>query len=467
MSETISQDIVVIGCGVAGLAAANRAAELDLAVSVLEKSPRNRRGGHTRFSESFRVPSADANLEQYGYEFAIPDYTADQFYDDIMSQTNGRADPELARTLVDNAGTTVEWLTERGAEWDMEPLNVGYTVARTFMDGENFVATLVEAAEEDGATFHYKTEARTLLIKDDGSISGVRARTEDGIVEFTANAVIVGAGGYESSPEKRTKYYGTDYDAMKVRGSRYNTGEGIDMMLNAGGRAEGQWGGAHMALIDSNSPDVEGGANRVDGYQYGVIINNEGERFVDEGEDARAHTYAKFGRRIFEQPDHEAYIVVDAPLRDRMRATGPSEAASGDTVEDVLTELGCENPVQGAETVQEFNEHCDPGEFDPDSLDGNETAGLHLKKSNWALPLDEPPYYGWSVTGGITFGFGGVATDTRARVLDSVERPILGLYAAGNSVGGLFFDNYPGGTGLSNAAVYGKIAAEQATEYLD
>ena len=467
MSETASRRVVVVGCGIAGLAAANRAAELGHDVAVLEKAPEERRGGHTRFSESFRVPSADADLEQYGYEFAVEGYTADEFYDDIMSQTDGRADPDLARTLVDNAGETVEWLTRRGAEWDMEPLNVGYTVARTWMDGEEVVAALVEAAEEDGATFHYKTEARDLLVEDDGSVGGVRARTEDGMREFPADAVVVGAGGYESSPEKRTKYYGPDYDAMKVRGSRYNTGEGIDMMLDAGGRAEGQWGGAHMALIDSDSPDVEGGANRVDGYQYGVIVNQEGERFVDEGEDARAHTYAKFGREIFEQPGREAYIVVDAPLRDHVRATGPSDAVSGDTVEDVLAELGCPNPERGAATVREFNDHCDPDEFDPDSLDGNRTVGLDLEKSNWALPLDEPPYYGWSVTGGITFGFGGVATDTKARVLDSVERPIPGLYAAGNSVGGLFFENYPGGTGLMNGAVYGKIAAEQATEYLE
>jgi len=466
MPETVTSEVVVVGCGIAGLAAANRAAELGLDVSVLEKSPKEHRGGHTRFSESFRVPSTTANLEQYGYEFAVPDYTPDDFYEDIMSQTSGRADPELARTLVEEAGEMIEWLTERGAEWDMEPLNVGYTAARTFMDGEENVAALVEAAEDDGATFYYHTEARDLLVDDDGSVAGVRARTDDGLVEFHADAVVVGAGGYESSPEMRTKYYGENYDAMKVRGSRYNTGEGIEMMLDVGGRAEGQWGGAHMALIDRASPEVEGGANRVDGYQYGVIINKEGERFLDEGADARAHTYARFGREIFEQPGHEAYIVVDAPLRDHMRATGPSEVTVADTVEELLAELGCDRPERGAETVRAFNAQCDPDEFDPDVLDGNEATGIEPPKSNWALPLDEPPYYGWAVTGGITFGFGGVATDTRARVLDTVGRPIPGLYAAGNSVGGLFFDNYPGGTGLSNAAVYGKLAAEDASDYL-
>ncbi|MGM0717928.1 MAG: FAD-dependent tricarballylate dehydrogenase TcuA [Halobacteriota archaeon] len=466
MTTSTTYEVVVVGCGIAGLAAANRAAELGRDVAVLEKAPKEHRGGHTRYSESFRVPSADADLEQFGYEFAVPDYSADDFYEDIMKQTNAKADPDLARTLVDNAGETVEWLTARGVSWDMEPLNVGYTVARTFFDGEELVSALVEAAEADGATFHYRTEARELLVDDDGAVAGVTARTDDGLVEFHADTVIVGAGGYESSEEKRTQYYGSDYDAMKVRGSRYNTGEAIEMLLDVGANGTGQWGGAHMALIDRNAPPVEGGANRVDGYQYGVLINNDGERFFDEGEDARAHTYAKLGRIIFEEPGHEAFIVIDAPLKEHMRATGPSDPVVGDTVEAVLSELGCDNPAAGAATIEQFNAACDPGEFDPDTLDGNRTTGLDLEKTNWALPIDEPPFYGYAVTGGITFGFGGVKTDTRARVVDTIGRPIENLYVAGNTTGGLFFDNYPGGTGLSNAAVYGKIAAEEADKLL-
>lgn len=461
MTLATDQDAIVVGCGIAGLAAANRAAELGLDVTVLEKSPEEKRGGHTRYSESFRVASTECDLGRFGYEFAIGDYSPEDFYRDIMSQTNGRADDALARTIVEEIGPTVEWLTELGVEWDMEPLNVGYTAARTFFDGPQLVDALVDAAEEAGATFRYRTEAREITFED-GAVSGVRARSDEGIVDLRADVVIAAAGGYESSEEQRTRYYGPEYDAMTVRGSRYNTGEGIEMVLDAGGRATGQWGGAHMALIDSAAPKYEGGANRVDGYQYGVLINDEGERFFDEGEDARAHTYAKLGRIIFEQPDHVAYIVIDDPLTEHMRATGPGGWVSGDTIVDVLSELGCGRPERGAETIAAYNAGTDPDGFDPDVLDGNATDGVEPKKSNWALPIDESPYHGYRVTGGITFGFGGVATDNRARALDTIDRPIPGLYVAGNTTGGLFFDNYPGGTGLANGAVFGRIAGEEA-----
>ncbi|WP_227356466.1 FAD-dependent tricarballylate dehydrogenase TcuA [Haladaptatus salinisoli] len=459
-------DVVVVGCGMAGLAAGVRASEAGRSVALLEKSPEERRGGHTRFTESFRVPSADADLSEHGYEFDVPDYTVSEFYDDIMAQTNGRADEELAETLVENAGETIEWLTELGVEWDMTPLNSGYTVARTWFDGEEMVDGLVDAATDAGADVYYDAEARALRRSADRRVTGVDAVTDEGFVRFDCDAAIIAAGGYESSPEKRTRYYGPDYDAMKVRGSRYNTGEAIDMALDAGAKAVGQWGGAHMALIDAAAPDVEGGTNRIDGYQYGLLLNHEGERFVDEGEDARAHTYAKFGRRIFEQPNREAFILVDSKTIDEVDATGPSDPVVGDDLRDVLERAGCESPDAAATTVEEYNAACDPGAFKPRVLDGNAVADVTPPKSNWALPVDDPPFYAFAVTGGITFAFGGVATNANAEVLDTRDRVIPGLYAAGNSVGGLFYDNYPGGTGLTNAAVFGRIAGEKAAEYV-
>jgi tricarballylate dehydrogenase len=251
---------------------------------------------------------------------------------------------------------------------------------------------------------------------------------------------------------------------MKVRGSRYNTGEGVDAALDIGAKTDGEWGDAHMAIIDAESPDVEGGITRIDGYQYGVMINHAGERFVDEGQDARAHTYAKFGRRIFEQPYHEAFIIVDSKTVDDVAHMGPGRAIQADSLESLANRLDIEDVDQAVETIEAFNDACDPGEYDPDKLDGNETSGLDLPKTNWALPISEPPFTGYPVTGGMTFAFGGVAITPEAEVLDTRDEAIEGLYAAGNSTGGLFYENYPGGTGLTNAAVFGKIAAENAVE---
>lgn len=463
-------DVVVIGSGTSGLVASLRAAELGHSVTVLEKAPPERQGGHTRYSESFRTPSVGTDLNQYGYEFDVEDYTKADFYDDIMDQTNGRGDEDQIRTLVENAGETIEWLTEQGVDWRMEPLAVGYTAARTWFDGEEYVENLTQTAKSKGVEFAYETQATTLHRASTGEIAAVDAYAPEGRIRFAADAVILAAGDYGSSDEKRVRYYGSDYDAMKVRGSRANTGEALMMAEDAGANLVGQWGGAHMALIDADSPEVEGGANRVDGYQYGVIVNDNGNRFVDEGEDARAHTYAKFGRRIFDEPNHRAYIVLDSKTHDLVRATGPSEPATADTLESALEAVGCTDSTQAVATIQAYNNACDEDldldDFDPHTLDGNSTDKLTPPKSNWALPLDTAPYYAYAVTGGITFSFGGVEITTDAEIIGTRGATIPGFYAAGNSTGGLFYDNYPGGTAQMNAAVYGKIAAETATEYL-
>jgi tricarballylate dehydrogenase len=458
-------DVVVVGLGIAGLSAGLRAAELGRSVAVLEKSPEADRGGQTGYSESFRVPSADADLEPYGYEFDVPDYTTEAFYRDIMARTSGKADEELARTVVESAGGTVEWLTEHGVEWDMEPLAVGYTAGRTWFDNEQLLDQLTGEIEIAGGEIYYETSAESFSF-DGVAIDGVETVSGDERVFFDAGAVVLACGGYESSSEKRARYYGPGFDDMKVRGSGYNTGDALEAAIDQGAEAVGQWSGAHMAIIDANAPDVGGGANRVDGYQYGLVLNVDGERFLNEGEDARAHTYAKFGRRIFEQPDHLAYIVLDSDKQALARATGPTEPFEADTLAGLFKQLELDDET-ALETVERFNAACDPGAFDPDSLDGNAATDVDPPKSNWATPLDDPPYYAYPVTGGITFGFGGVAITPDAEVVDGRGHVIPGFYAAGNATGGLFYDNYPGGTGLTNAAVFGKTAAERADAYLD
>ena len=459
-------DIVIVGCGMAGLAAALRATELGKSVCVLEKSPKKHRGGHTRFTESFRIPTAEIDLDK-DVEFNVEDYTSSDFYSDIMNVTNYRADPDLAKVVTNESAETFEWLTALGIDWEYQAPHPGYTAGRVWLHGEDFIDELVEVLDDRDADFYYKTEARDVVRSDEGDVTGIDARVDGVKTRFHGDAVVMAAGDYGSSKEKRTKYYGPGYGNMKVRGSRYNTGEAVDATIDVGAKTDGEWGDAHMALIDAGSPDFEGGITRVDGYQYGLILNHDGERFVDEGQDARAHTYAKFGRKIFEEPYHEAFIIVDSKTIDDVAHMGTTTPVTADSIEVLAKRLGIEDVDQTVETVEAYNAACDPGEYKPNELDGNDTTGLDLPKSNWALPLDEPPFTGFPVTGGMTFGFGGVAISPEARVLDTRDEPIPRLYGAGNSTGGLFYNNYPGGTGLTNAAVFGKVAAETAVSDID
>lgn len=457
-------DIVIVGCGIAGLSAGLRGSELGKSVAILEKSPKEHRGGHTQFTESFRIPTADIDVDA---EFNVEDYSTSDFFSDIMKVTNYRADEDFTKQVAEGAVDMFEWLTDYGIEWEYQAPHPGYTAGRVWLEGEELVDDLVELVEELGGDIRYNTEARELHRDNEGKVTAVDTRVDGQQVRFEGNAIILAAGDYGSSKEARTRYFGPGYGNMKVRGSRYNTGEAVEAAMDIGAKSDGEWGDAHMAIIDTESPAVEGGITRIDGYQYGLIINHDGERFVDEGEDSRAQTYAKFGRRIFEQPYHEAFIIVDSKTVDDVAHMGPGRPITGDSIESLANRLGIEDIEQTVETVKEYNEACDPGKYEPNELDGNTAESIDPPKSNWALPLDEPPYTGYPVTGGMTFAFGGVAITPDAEVLDTTDDVIPGLFAAGNSTGGLFYNNYPGGTGLTNAAVFGKVAAESAVDYIE
>jgi tricarballylate dehydrogenase len=286
--------------------------------------------------------------------------------------------------------------------------------------------------------------------------------------------VILASGGFESNSEMRTRYLGPGWELAKVRGIPYNTGDGIKMALDIGAQSHGHWSGCHAVAWDLNAPPT-GDRNITELYQkhsypFGLIVNIEGKRFVDEGADFRNYTYAKYGREILRQPMGFATQIFDAKvthlLRDEYRIQQVTKAETN-TIEELADQLGIDrdNLVQ---TIKEYNAACQEGEYNPTILDGKHTAGIMPPKTNWALPIDKPPYLGFAVTCGITFTFGGLRIDPRGQVLDTEGNMMPGLYAAGELVGGLFYHNYPGGSGLTSGAVFGKIAgASAAADVLD
>jgi tricarballylate dehydrogenase len=253
-----------------------------------------------------------------------------------------------------------------------------------------------------------------------------------------------------------------------VRGTPYNTGDAIRMALDAGALPWGHWSGCHAVAWDYNAPwhgDRKVGDNfQKHSYPLGIVVNLRGERFLDEGADFRNYTYVKYGRRLIEQPRRAAFQVFDQKVVDllreeyRIREVTKAEAS---TLEELARKL--EIDVDGlVRTVKEYNASLRPGTFNPAVKDGLSTHGITPPKSNWALPLDTPPYLGYAVTTGITFTFGGLRITEDAQVIDCEQRPIPQLFAAGELVGGLFYHNYPGGSGLMAGAVFGRIAGKSA-----
>ena len=282
--------------------------------------------------------------------------------------------------------------------------------------------------------------------------------------------MVLASGGFEANAEWRARYLGPGWDLAKVRGSRFNTGDGIRMALEAGAMPHGNWSGCHAVGWDRNAPPMGdlavGDGFQKHSYPFGIMVNARGMRFVDEGADFRNYTYAKYGRAILEQPGQFAWQVFDGKtiglLRDEYRIRQVTKVTA-DSLDELARKLDGVDAAGFLATVEAYNAAVRTDvPFDPNVKDGRGTVGIEPAKSNWANAIDEPPFAAYAVTCGITFTFGGVRIDGEARVLDTEEAPIHGLYAAGELVGGLFYVNYPGGTGLTAGAVFGRIAGASA-----
>jgi tricarballylate dehydrogenase len=308
------------------------------------------------------------------------------------------------------------------------------------------------------------------LIADDDGVKGVRVKHDGRTVEVKAKCVVLAAGGFQANAEMRTRYLGPGWELAKIRGTRFNTGDGIRMALDIGAMPTGNWSGCHAVGWDRNAPefgDLAVGDNfQKHSYPWGIMINANGERFVDEGADFRNYTYAKYGRVILMQPGQFAWQVFDKKiipmLRDEYRIKQVTKARA-DTLEDLVKKLDDVDAKRALDTIKTYNKAvCTDMAFNPNVKDGRRTEGLAINKSNWANTIDEPPFEAYAVTCGITFTFGGLKIDTTGRVLDTDGEAIAGLHAAGELVGGLFYFNYPGGTGLMAGSVFGRIAGTTA-----
>jgi tricarballylate dehydrogenase len=348
----------------------------------------------------------------------------------------------------------------------------GGTVVEAAGGGRGLVQAEYKAAEKHGVHIRYGAQV-IALIREGGGVGGVRIVVKGVEEEIRARAVVLAAGGFQANREWRTRYLGPGWDMAKVRGTRYNTGDGIRMALDVGAQAYGQWSGCHAVSWERYAPDFGDIERPVtlsrNGYPFGIMVNGEGKRFVDEGADLRNYTYAKYGRVVLEQPGSYAWHVFDSQvehlLHEEYRSKDTTKVQAN-TLEELVARMEDVAPGEFLKAVREFNaavKHDMP--FNPNVKDGKCTTGLAINKSNWANAIEKPPFSAYAVGCGITFTFGGLKIDTMAQVLDIADEPLPGLFAAGELVGGLFYYNYPGSSGLMAGSVFGRIAGREAASH--
>lgn len=487
--KEIETDVLIVGAGNAALVAAEAAYDAGLKVTTLERAPKERRGGNSHFSGGlFRFAFSDFEhvkeivKETPGVEFNDVDvepYPTDMFYADLMRVTEGLADPSLTELLVSRSEEVVTWMAKHGIDWELHMSHVAKVKGKFIWrsgtipvsargGGAGLQQMHFQHVESRGIEVLYSARAFELSQDASGAVDGAIVTTPGGRHRIKSKAVVLACGGFESNPEMRARYLGQNWDLVKVRGTRYNTGDGIHMAMAVGANPFGHWSGCHASVIDGESPAIEAAQDESTrySYPYSIMVNTLGERFVDEGEDFQVYTYAKTGRRILAQPGQIAFQIFDAKTVPLLRTNYVrSRPVVANTIEELADGLGIE-PKRLRRTVDEFNKAVSPVEFDFSKRDGKCTTGLAVDKSNWASPIDSPPYQAYSVACGITFTYGGLKIDPSCRVLTADDEPIPGLWAAGELTGGFFYHNYPSGSGLMRGAITGHVSATEAVKYI-
>ena len=488
----MSNFVIVVGTGNAALCAAIAALEKGARVLMLEKAEKPLAGGNTKYTAGamrFAYSGKDDLLPllRDPQDPRLPktdfgSYTVEKFGEDLLGFNAGRPLSPEQETLIARSGETMRWLS--GHDVRFEPIYSrqsfekagrhvfwgGLTLAAE-NEGVGLFDMELAAVERLGGEVRYGSGV-TGLVVENGRVAGVRVGDET----IEADAVVLASGGFEANEDLRVAYMGPNWKAAKVRGTPHNTGDGLMMAKAAGAIEYGHSDGCHATPMDLHMADF-GGLDLPPGerknyrkisYFLGVMLNADGQRFVDEGANFRNYTYAQYGAAILDQPGQFAWQVFDSKVFDLLYAEyrfHDAHFVEADTLEELATKMTGVDAAAALETIAAFNAGVDDDvPFDPTVLDGKGTRGLELPKTHWAQRIDKGPFRAFPVTGGITFTYGGLKVNDRGNVMSGDGRPVEGLFACGELVGGVFVAGYPGGSGLTSGAVFGRQAGYGAAE---
>lgn len=455
-------DVVVVGGGNAALVAALSATGPSTRVLVLERAPAPMRGGNSRHTRNIRC------VHQEGDAFYLDAYRYDEFWEDLCNVGTGPSNEKLAVLTVAQSELVPAWMSDQGVKWQA-PLNGTLHLGRTnrfFLGGgKALLNSYYRAAQARGVTVVYDAFVEELEVEGEVcrslivAVAGVRTR-------ITAESVVCASGGYEANIEWLARYWGEAARNYIIRGTPYNDGNLLQVLYDLGADSAGEKQGFHAVAVDVRSPRFDGGiATRLDCIPFGIVVNRHGRRFYDEGEEFWPKRYAIWGRNIARQDDQIAYALWDSKVA-KSFLPPMFPPATGDTLEEVAGDLALPADVVVSE-VESFNRAIRPGRrFDPEVLDGCCTEGLAVPKSNWAQPIDCPPYYGIAMRPGITFTYRGVAVDDSARVRFLDGTSAANLFAAGEIMSGnILSSGYLAGFGMTIGTVWGRIAGVSAAEH--
>jgi tricarballylate dehydrogenase len=462
MPDPRQYDVVVVGGGNAGLCAALTARQAGARVIVLDSAPRPFRGGNSRHTRNFRCAHTAPT------DVLTDAYPEEEFLADLNRVTEGEADQVLSRLLISRSVECPVWMRQFGVRFQSSlrgTLHLGRTNMFFLGGGKALMNSYYAAAERLGIRVEYEAEVVGLHLRA-GEFTSATARLAGRTEEISGRALVVAAGGFESNIEWLREAWGSAADNFIIRGTPYNTGRILRLMLDSGAESIGDPRQCHAIAVDARAPRFDGGiVTRLDSLPFGIVVNRHGERFYDEGEDAWPKRYAIWGRLIAAQPDQIAYSIVDAKAAGAFMPSVFPPLVAG-TVRDLAGMLGLP-PDRLEATVAAFNAAVRRGTFNHAALDDCRTDGLTPPKSHWAQRLDTPPFVGYPLRPGITFTYLGLRVDETARVVMTDGTRAANVFAAGEIMAGnILRKGYIAGIGMTIGTVFGRIAGESAARHV-
>jgi tricarballylate dehydrogenase len=454
-------DVLVIGGGNAALCAAVTARQAGCSVLLIESAPKAFRGGNSRHTRNMRTMHTEPT------SVLTEAYLEDEYWDDLLRVTGGQTDEHLARMTIRLTTDALRFMEASGVRFQPSlsgTLSLSRTNAFFLGGGKALVNAYFALAEKLGIDILYDTEAVDLKM-DNGFVREV-AITHRGFPETVrAKTVVASSGGFQADLEWLEQGWGPAARNFLIRGTPYAKGVVLRNLLDQGVASVGDPTQCHAVAIDGRAPKFDGGiATRLDCVPFSIVVNKNGKRFYDEGEDVWPKRYAIWGRLVAQQPDQVAYAIIDAKS-EKLFMPSVFPAIKADTLGELAVKLGLD-PAAVEKTVAEFNAACVPGEFNSTRLDGCRTEGLTPPKTHWARPITEPPFIGYPLRPGITFTYLGVKVDENARVQMDNGKPSANLFASGEIMAGsILGKGYLAGFGMAIGSVFGRIAGREAAKY--